>query len=265
MDRVALSIGSINIYWYSIFILIGVLIGSLIVYLEAKKQKLDKEQLVNLVFYTLIFSFLGARLYYVIFNLDYYSSHVIEILYIWNGGLAIHGGIVAACIFLFYYTKKNHINTLKLLDILVLGLIIGQVIGRWGNFFNGEAYGPIVTEEFLKNQYLPSFIIDGMYINGNYHMPTFLYESLWNLIGFFLLLLICKFAKIKTGQLTGFYLMWYSVIRFIIEGFRTDSLMLGPLKMAQIVSIILFCIGLYLFFIKKKRKLYREDDIYEKV
>ena len=148
---------------------------------------------------------------------------------------------------------------------MVLGLIIGQVIGRWGNFFNGEAYGPIVTEEFLKNQYLPSFIIDGMYINGNYHMPTFLYESLWNLIGFFLLLLICKFAKIKTGQLTGFYLMWYSVIRFIIEGFRTDSLMLGPLKMAQIVSIILFCIGLYLFFIKKKRKLYREDDIYEKV
>lgn len=265
MDRVALSIGSINIYWYSIFILIGVLIGSLIVYLEAKKQKLDKEQLVNLVFYTLIFAFIGARLYYVIFNLDYYSSHVIEILYIWNGGLAIHGGIVAACIFIFYYTKKNHINTLKLLDILVLGLIIGQVIGRWGNFFNGEAYGPIVAEEFLKNQYLPSFIIDGMYINGNYHMPTFLYESLWNLIGFFLLLLIRKFAKIKTGQLTGFYLMWYSVIRFIIEGFRTDSLMLGPLKMAQIVSIILFCIGLYLFFIKKKRKLYREEDIYEKV
>ena len=215
-------------------------------------------------FYTIIFAFLGARIYYVLFNLSYYLSKPIEILYIWHGGLAIHGGIIGGLLYLLYYKKKHHINLLKLLDILVVGLIIGQAIGRWGNFFNSEAYGYVTSYSYLKSLYIPEFIIKGMYINANYYMPTFFFESMWNLLGFIILLLIRKFyKKLKTGQLLGFYMMWYSFIRFIIEGMRLDSLMLGSFRVAQLVSIVLFVGGVYLVFLRKNKKLYREDDLYE--
>src|SRR5699024_9708456 len=137
----------------------------------------------------------------------------------WHGGLAIHGGILGGLLYLWYYSKKHKLNLLKLLDILVVGLIIGQAIGRWGNFFNSEAYGYVTSYGYLKSLYIPEFIIRGMYINGDYYMPTFFFESVWNVIGFIILLLIRKFYKnLKTGQLMGFYMMWYSFIRFIIEG-----------------------------------------------
>lgn len=264
MDRVFLDFGSIKIYYYSLFILLGVLIGGLCVFLELKKNKIDKDKFFDMFFYTIIFAFLGARIYYVLFNLSYYLSKPIEILYIWHGGLAIHGGIIGGLLYLLYYKKKHHINLLKLLDILVVGLIIGQAIGRWGNFFNSEAYGYVTSYSYLKSLYIPEFIIKGMYINANYYMPTFFFESMWNLLGFIILLLIRKFyKKLKTGQLLGFYMMWYSFIRFIIEGMRLDSLMLGSFRVAQLVSIVLFVGGVYLVFLRKNKKLYREDDLYE--
>ena len=267
MERVALDLGIIQIYWYSIFIFLGILAACVIIYLEAKKRKFDDEFIVNLAFNVIIFGMIGARLYYVLFNLDYYMSNPVEILEIWNGGLAIHGGILVGSLVGIYYCKKHKVEVLKTFDIIVVGLIIGQAIGRWGNFFNQEAYGAITTFAKLKSTGVPEFVINGMYILGEYRQPTFFYESIWNFFGFIALLIIRRYPYLKTGQLTGIYLIWYSIIRFIIEGMRTDSLMLKQFKIAQIVSIILFIIGIILFiyykYIKKVgplNKLYNKDE-----
>lgn len=254
MERVAFDLGVIQIYWYSIFIFLGALAACIVIYLEAKKRKLNDEFIVNLAFNAIIFGIIGARLYYVLFNFDYYMQNPIEILEIWNGGLAIHGGLIAGGLFTIYYSKKNKVETLKLFDIIVVGLILGQAIGRWGNFFNQEAYGAITTAAKLKSSGVPDFVINGMYILGDYRQPTFFYESIWNFFGFIALLILRKTPYLKLGQLTGFYMIWYAVIRFIIESMRTDSLMLGNIKIAQLVSIVMFIGGLILFFYYKKKK-----------
>lgn len=265
MDRVAIDLGPIQIYWYSIFVFLGLLLASIIIFKEAKKRKINEDFMVNLICDSIIIGLVGARLYYVLFNLPYYLSNPIEILAIWNGGLAIHGGVFAALVFIILYCKKHRINILQILDIVVVGLIIGQAIGRWGNFFNNEAYGLVTTAEKLTAQGIPKFIIDGMYILGEYRQPTFFYESVWCLVGFLALLIVRKCKYLKRGQLTGFYLIWYGIARFLIEALRTDSLMLGSLKMAQIVSVLFIVIGIILFLYnvvkstKEDQKLYRED------
>lgn len=267
MNRIAIDLGFIQIYWYSICIVLGMLVGMILVYTEAKKRKISETLMTNLVFYTILTAIVGARLYYVIFKWDYYSKHFLEIFEIWNGGLAIHGGIILGGLFLFLYTKRHKLDTLRVLDICCVGLIIGQAIGRWGNFFNQEAFGSEVSLEFLKGIFLPQFIIDGMYIDGVYHHPTFLYESIWCIIGFVILLIIRRRKYNKTGQTLGVYCMWYSLGRFFFEGLRTDSLMLGSLKMAQIVSIGMFVVGLF-FFIRRFKggrfdNLYNEGELVE--
>ena len=261
MGRIALDLGFIQIYWYSIFIFLGVFFGSFVILREAKRQRINEDFIINLIFYGVIFGLIGARLYYVAFNLDYYLKYPIEILEVWNGGLAIHGGIVFGLLTVIIYTKKYHAKTLKVLDILVVGLILGQAIGRWGNFFNGEAYGAVTTLQHLQELGLPQFLIDGMYINGAYHQPAFLYESIWSLFGFFALLIVRRYKYLKNGQLTGVYLIWYSVGRLFIEGMRTDSLMLGNLRMAQIISVLLIVVGvLMLIFCKKGTRF---DNLYK--
>lgn len=265
MERVAFDLGIIQVYWYSIFIFLGALAACILIYLEAKKRKLNDEFIVNLAFNAIIFGIIGARLYYVLFNLDYYMQNPIEILEIWNGGLAIHGGLIAGGLFTIYYCKKNKVETLKVFDIIVVGLILGQAIGRWGNFFNQEAYGAITSAAKLKSMGIPDFVINGMYILGDYRQPTFFYESIWNFFGFIALLIIRRYPYLKTGQLSGFYLIWYSVARFIIEGMRTDSLMLGNFKIAQIVSIVLLIIGIILFiYYKYIKKVGPFDKLYNK-
>jgi len=252
MDKVALDLGPIQIYWYSIFIFIGMLVACFVIYKEAKKRGIDDDFLVNLTFDTIIIGIIGARLYYIIFNLPYYLQNPIEMLEIWNGGLAIHGGIIAGVLFVIYYCKKHKVNILKILDIVVVGLIIAQAIGRWGNFFNSEAYGPITTASHLESLGIPEFIINGMYILGEYRQPTFFYESVWCIFVFLAMLIIRHYKYLKVGQLTSFYLVWYGIIRFFIEGMRTDSLMLGPLKMAQLVSIVFVILGIVLYLKSKK-------------
>lgn len=247
MEKVALDLGPIQIYWYSIFIFIGMLVACFLIYKEAKKRGIEEDFLVNLTFNTIIIGIIGARLYYVLFNLSYYLDNPVEIFQIWNGGLAIHGGIIAGLLFIIYYCKKHEVNLWKILDIIVVGLIIAQAIGRWGNFFNSEAYGPITTASHLKSLGIPQFIIDGMYILGDYRQPTFFYESVWCLFGFLAMLIIRQYKYLKIGQLTSFYLIWYGIIRFIIEAMRTDSLMLGPLKMAQLVSLVFIVSGIIIF------------------
>ena len=258
MNDIMIDLGFLKIKWYSFFILLAIIIGGIIVFKESKKKDMSEDEITDILFYGILFGILGARIYYVLFNLSYYLKYPIEIIKVWNGGLAIHGGIIAGVLFIFFYTKKKKKNPFLLTDILVVGLIIAQTIGRWGNFFNGEAYGRIVSLAFLKHLYLPKFIINGMYIDGFYREPTFLYESVLNIIGFIIILLIRKNKKLKVGQLTGFYLTWYGIIRLIIESFRADSLMLGSLKIAQVVSIILIIIGLFFLF-RKNNKLYHEE------
>lgn len=256
MNRVAFTIFNINIYWYSLCILLGVIIAYFLITKEAKKHNINKETISDLIFYTLILGIIGARIYYIIFNLDYYISNPGEILKVWNGGLAIHGGIIFGIIFVYFFCKKKKLEFFKITDICAPALILAQGIGRWGNFFNSEAHGGITTLETLKNMHIPKFIIEGMYIDGNYYYPTFLFESIWCIIGFIIIMIIRKRKNIKLGVQTGFYFIWYSIGRFFIESLRTDSLMLFNLKMAQVVSIVGIIIGIILIIYSRRKENY---------
>lgn len=252
MERVAISFGSIKIYWYAIMIFTGIIIAFLVALKEAKRQNYNKDFLINLGFYIVLFGILGARIYYVLFNLDYYLKYPIEIIQIWNGGLAIHGGIIAGLLVTYFYTKKYKVNFFKTTDLVIPSIIIAQAIGRWGNFFNQEAFGRIVSRATLESYKIPKFIIDNMYISGAYREPTFLYESIWCVIGFIILIILRHRKYTKVKEQTGFYMVWYSIGRFFIEALRSDSLMLGNLKVAQIISIILFVLGIILIIISKR-------------
>ena len=270
MNSVLLDLGYIQIYWYSVCIVVGMAVGMFLVYREAKKRDISESVMTDLIFYTIIFAIIGARLYYVIFDWKKYSNNLLEIFEIWHGGLAIHGAIIAGGIFLILHCKKRKLDTLKILDICAVGLIIGQAIGRWGNFFNQEVFGTEVSIDFLKHLFLPGFIIDGMKIGGVYHHPLFLYESLWCLIGFGVLLFVRRRRYIKTGQIFGLYCMWYSLGRFFLEGMRVEeyNLKIGSFKVAQIVSVGMFLVGLFYFLRRIKTSrfeyLYNDDALKDK-
>lgn len=257
MNPIAINLGFIEIRWYAIFILVGFLLGIYMIIREAERVNIDKNKIVDLCFSLILVSLIGARIYYVIFEFDQYKYNLLDIFKIWNGGLAIHGGIIAGIIYIYYYIKKHNLDILKITDIIVPSLILGQAIGRWGNFFNSEAYGSVTTFQTLKSLHIPKFIIDGMYINVygtyNYYHPTFFYESLWCLIGFIILIIIRKNKKIKIGQITGTYLILYGFERFFVETLRQDSLMFLGLKVAQIVSLIMFIMGIILIIYSSKK------------
>ena len=200
MNRTLIKLGPISIYWYSVMIALGFLAAMVVCLTEVKRKKLDIEKYSNMVFYAVLFGILGARIYYVLFNLDYYLKMPSEILKVWHGGLAIHGGIIAGILVAYFYTKKYKMNFLKTLDISVVGIIIAQAIGRWGNFFNQEAFGKLTTKAALIKQRIPNFIIEGMYIDGAYYQPTFLYESVWNLIGFIIMLFLRRTKKLNNRR-----------------------------------------------------------------
>ena len=246
------SLFGLDIRFYSLFILTGVIVAYILIMRESKKQNINSVFMDNTIFYGLLFGILGARIHYVLFNLDYYLNNMSEIIKVWHGGLAIHGGIIAGAIFVYYYSKKNKQSFIKLTDIILPGVLIAQAIGRWGNFFNQEAYGSLVSKELLEKLLIPKFIINGMYIDGSYYLPTFYFESIWCIIGFILILIIRKKHN-RIGLITSFYMIWYSVGRLIIESFRTDSLMFFGLKQAQIISIIGIILGIVLF-IKTREK-----------
>jgi len=256
MDSIFLDLGFIQIYWYSFIIFMAFLIGGLLALKEAKKWKIEEDYMINLAFYLIPISLIGARLYYVLFNWEYYSNNLIDIIKVWEGGLAIHGGVLAGLIFVIFYTKKYKVSTLRLTDILVVSLILGQAIGRWGNFFNHEAYGAMTSLETLTKLHIPKFIIDEMFINGNYYHPTFLYESLGCLIGFIVLIIYRRRKYVKVGMTTSLYLIIYGTLRFFIEGSRLDSLMLGNIKMAQLISIVMIIVGIIMFILLKRGSIF---------
>lgn len=270
MNPVMFTIGKVEFRWYSFFILIAVIIGFILAIREGKRKNIDKDLIFDLGFYTVIIGILGARIYYVLFNLKVYQYDFLEIFRLWNGGLAIHGGILFGLLTIYIFSKIKKVKMLDLTDIVAPSLILGQAIGRWGNFFNSEAYGPVTTLTNLKNmRIIPDFVIKGMKIDGVYYHPTFYYECLWCLIGFILLILVRNlYKKIKSGQLTYLYLMWYSLGRFFIESLRTDSLMIKNLKVAQLISVLLFVVSLVLFLLvlfKKDKEVEKKEEKVEEV
>ena len=261
MNRVAFNIFGFNVYYYSLCILLGVIVAYILITREGKKQGLPKEFISDLIFYTLIIGILGARVYYCVFNLDYYLANPLEILKIYNGGLAIHGGVIAGLIFVYFYTKKKNVSFIKILDIVAPAVIIAQSFGRWGNFFNQEAHGGITTYQNLKNMHIPEFIINGMHIEGKYYYPTFFFESIWCLIGFIILMIARRNKNLRKGFQIGFYFIWYGIGRFFIEAFRTDNLMFFGLKIAQIVSLIGIIIGIIIIVTNRNKKYYNEMEV----
>jgi phosphatidylglycerol:prolipoprotein diacylglycerol transferase len=254
MNPILFSIGPFHIYWYSFILLIAFSFGFFLLLKQAEKEGINRSIIYDYACYLIPISLVGARLYYVLFEINHYISDPLAILRVWEGGLAIHGGIIAGAVFTYFYTKKKNIPFLKLTDILVISLIIGQILGRWGNFFNGEAYGPETTYAFLHSLHLPEFIIKGMFIEGVYYQPTFLYESLWNLLGLLLLLIVKKKCHVK-GTISALYVIHYGIGRFFIESLRQDSLMLGPIRVAQLISIFMIIIGIgMLFYTRKEQK-----------
>ncbi len=258
MDKTIIDLGFINITWYAFLIVSSFAIGGIMVAKNKKVKECFKNSdvLYDYFFWLIIFAILGARIWYVVFSLDMYQNPF-QIFAIWNGGLAIHGGILGGLLYTIYFANKNLIKPTILTDAIVPFLLLGQSIGRWGNFVNQEAHGPATTYEFLKNTlHLPDFIVNQMNIGGVYYQPTFLYESLWNFIGFLIIMLILnRLWKNKEGYITSFYLVWYGFIRFFIEQLRTDALTLANIKVAELTSFMMFIIGIgmFIYFYKQNK------------
>lgn len=253
MNPVAFNLFGLSIRWYGILIACGVLLGVFIAKYTCKLRGLDYNKFLDAAMIALIAGVIGARVYYVVFNLGYYSNHISEIIQIRNGGLAIHGGLILGFLAAFIYLRIHRLSFINYGDAAAPSIILAQAIGRWGNFFNQEAHGGPVSYEFIKH--FPVFIQRGMLINGVYYNPTFLYESTWNIIVFALLIILLNKTN-KEGLVLFTYIGAYSLGRFIIEGLRTDSLMLGPVRIAQAMSLIgvIIWIG-YLFVTYILRKI----------
>ncbi|EUJ22579.1 prolipoprotein diacylglyceryl transferase [Listeria grandensis FSL F6-0971] len=262
LDPVAIQLGGISIRWYGVIIATAVVVALLIALQEAKKRNVDRELLVDLLIWAIPIAIISARIYYVLFEWGYYKDHLNEIIKIWHGGIAIHGALIGSVLTAVIFARIKKVSFWQLADIVAPSLIIAQAIGRWGNFMNQEAHGGPTTRAFLESLHLPDFIINQMYIDGIYYQPTFLYESLWNVIGF-IILLILRRTRILRGELFLSYVIWYSIGRYFIEGLRTDSLMLtDTLRMAQFISIVLVAVAVALiayFRVKKDRPYYLED------
>jgi phosphatidylglycerol---prolipoprotein diacylglyceryl transferase len=251
INPIAFSLGSIDVRWYGILIALGIVIAFIVVQKEMVKRGMHPDFLTDLLIWAVPISIISARIYYVIFSWDYYKDHPGQIIQIWQGGIAIHGALIGAFITTYFYTKHRGISFWKTVDIAVAGLLIGQIIGRWGNFMNQEAHGGPVSEKFLETTIIPDWIMNQMTIQGVTYHPTFLYESIWNVIGLIILLLLRR-VSLKRGEMFLFYLIWYSVGRFFIEGMRTDSLyIIGELRAAQLVSVVTIILGIAVFIYRR--------------
>ncbi len=238
INPIAIQIGFLKVTWYGIILGSAAVIGLMLAIFEAKRIHLHSDTVLDLVIYAAPAAIIGARAYFVFFQWHFYSKHPIEIIAIWHGGLAIHGALIGAIIAGVIYAKVKGISFFKLADIVAPSLLLGQAIGRWGNFMNQEAHGGPVSLAFLQNMHLPQFIINQMNISGVYYHPTFLYESLWDFTGVILLILLRKKNPLR-GMVFLTYFIWYSIGRFFIEGLRTDSLAFnGPHWLASFMKIL---------------------------
>ncbi|WMI80724.1 prolipoprotein diacylglyceryl transferase [Anaerotignum sp. MB30-C6] len=265
LSRVAFTIFGYDVYWYGILIGTGVFLGILLALNEAKRTGQDPDIYLDFSLYALVFSIIGARLYYVLFSWEYYSQNLGEIFATREGGLAIYGGVIGGVITAWAYCKIKKLNFWQLADTAAPSLILGQVLGRWGNFFNREAFGGFTDNLFAMRYQLSQVrwgdvsdetlrqlqVIDGVeYIQVH---PTFLYESLWNLVVFILLIYMSRNKKFH-GQIAGLYFLGYGLGRVWIEGLRTDQLTLGGVAVSQMLSGILI-VAATLFLIWKGKQI----------
>ncbi len=265
IQNVFLDLGIITWYKYSVMILLGIIAAVVLGIKEGKKLGITANEILDGVIVVVPLSIVGTRLWYVAFEWNQYKDDLIRIIQITDGGLAIHGGFITAFISAYFYTKIKKIDILRAFDLIAPGFLIAQAFGRWGNFFNQEAHGGVIggveggnPALSLDNQrafltetlHLPDYITNNMYLHGpdglNYYHPTFLYESVWNLSGFILMLILRRTKILRTGDLLPVYLIWYSTGRFFIEAMRTDSLYIGDtgLRTAQIISLIMIAGGI---------------------
>jgi phosphatidylglycerol:prolipoprotein diacylglycerol transferase len=240
LDPIAFTLGPLTVHWYGIILGLAALAGLLIAVQEGKRFGLSPDFFLDLMLYGVPSSIIVARIYYVAFKWGYYKNHLGEIVQIWNGGIAIYGALIGAFVCGYFYIRAKGFSFWRIVDICAPSLLIGQMIGRWGNFVNQEAYGGPVEESFLRDTlHIPSFIVNQMNINGIYHHPTFLYESLWSLLGLIILFVIRRQKFLRAGEQLFTYLIWYSIGRFFIEALRTDSLAFhGPSWLVNIIDAL---------------------------
>ena len=227
----SLEIGPLNIYLYGIIIALGMVLAVVYGCRRGKAFGISADDITDGVLWIVPFAILCARLYYCVFSWDTYKDNLISILYIWEGGLAIYGGVLGAALGVAVFCRFKKIKLPALLDLVALGFLIGQSIGRWGNFFNREAFGAATDSFFrmgLMNMYTETW---------EYYHPTFLYESLWNAVGFVLLHFLSKRRKYD-GQIALGYVAWYGLGRTFIEGLRVDSLYWGPFRVSQVLAAV---------------------------
>lgn len=282
LDPVAFSLGPITVHWYGIILGTAALVGLWLAVMEGKRFGISPDFFMDLLLIGVPSAIIGARIYYVAFKWEAYKDNWLDIFKIWEGGIAIYGALIGAVIAGYFYFRRKGYSFWRIADICAPSLIVGQMIGRWGNYVNQEAHGGPVSESFLRDTlHLPSWITDQMYIDGQFYHPTFLYESLWNLVGLLLLFWLRRRPFLRAGELFVSYMMWYSVGRFFIEGLRTDSLAFtapswlasfvnglwspmtllfeagsmdyGNVRISQLLALVLVCAGIVLIIVRRKK------------
>ncbi len=264
LSRVIFQIFGYDVYWYGVIIGTGVLLALALAVQEAKRTAQNPEHYIDIALFGVIFSVIGARLYYVIFSWESYANQPLKIFALREGGLAIYGGIIAGITTVVIYTKIKKLNFWLVADTAAPSLLLGQIIGRWGNFFNREAFGGytdnLFAMRYLKEQVhtiAPSVLENTIIVNGTEYIqvhPTFLYESIWN-VGVFVLLFIMKKRKKFDGQIFGLYLLGYACGRVWIEGLRTDQLKIANFAVSQILSAILIVGAFVLLWYRKNASI----------
>ena len=242
-NPIAFTLFGLEVRWYGILIGLGFMLGILISYLRAPKMNIKPDHVLDFCIFMIPFSIIGARIYYVIFEWDYYAGDIKKMLDIRAGGLAIHGGLIVGIIVCILVCRYHKIKVFDMLDLMFPQVALGQAIGRWGNFFNSEAHGG------------PTDLPWGIMVDGVKVHPTFLYESIWCFLLFFFLLFVSRNKKFP-GQIVLLYGILYSVERFFVESLRTDSLMIGPFKQAQVLSlfVIILCLSIYIFLNRNEKR-----------
>jgi phosphatidylglycerol:prolipoprotein diacylglycerol transferase len=284
LDPVAFSIGPITVHWYGIILGTAALVGLLLAVQEGKRFGIPSDFFMDLLLIGAPSAIIAARIYYVAFKWEDYKNNIWDAFKIWEGGIAIYGALIGAIVAGVLYMRYKRYSFWRIADICAPSLLAGQMIGRWGNYVNQEAHGGPVAESFLRETLkLPDFIVDQMYIMGQYYHPTFLYESLWNLVGIFLLFALRRQAFLKAGELFISYFIWYSIGRFYVEGLRTDSLAFqgpewlasfmnwlwapmdvlfehgalaadyGNVRISQLVAVIIIILSIVLIIIRRKQ------------
>ncbi|WP_047980811.1 prolipoprotein diacylglyceryl transferase [Ornithinibacillus contaminans] len=265
LPRELLHIGTFSIYWYGVIIAVGAFLGLYLAMKESDRLGIKKDLFVDLVVFAIPISIICARIYYVTFEWDRYAGGPWwKVFAVWEGGIAIHGALIGAVLTAVVFARVKKIQFWQLADVAAPSLILGQAIGRWGNFMNQEAHGGPITDQGIldmHNALLPDFIMNQMCIDGTVYYPTFLYESVWNILVLILLLWLRRKNPIR-GTIFLTYLATYSVGRFFIEGMRTDSLyVVGNLRTAQLISILLILGAIILIFYRRKTVSEHYEDV----